>query len=151
MRPLLSTLAVVALLPAAEPLSAQQAPADIRTRVTGTWRWEQSTPDCKSGHVISFSADGRRMLLTPVPMKGDTGEVTQYEILGSGSNTIRGRIVDETRRTERGEIVVWDLILFEQDRYCWRRTDWPTEGCTQPIVRCNGRPTPRTSPRTTSS
>jgi hypothetical protein len=151
MRATLSTSVVVALLAVTHPLDAQQSQTDIRARVAGRWRWEHTTPDCKSGHVISFSTDGRLMLLTPVPMKGDTGEVTRYEILGYGPNAIRGRIIDETRRTDQGEIVAWDLILFEQDRYCWRRTDWPTEGCTQPIVRCGGRPDPGSLPRPTSS
>jgi hypothetical protein len=148
MRSMPVALVVVALLATAPTLNAQ---SDIRTRVTGRWRWEQSTPDCKNNHVISFSTDGRLMLLTSFAMKGDTGEVTQYEILGTGANAIRGRIVDETRRTDRGEIVVWDLILFEQDRYCWRRTDWPAEGCTQPVVRCGARPDPGSSPGRTSS
>jgi hypothetical protein len=151
MRATLLTQIVVALLAVTHPANAQQVPSDIRSRVAGKWRWEQSSPDCKNNHVISFSTDGRLMLLTSFAMKGDTGEVTEYEILGTGANAIRGRIVDETRRTDQGEIVVWDLILFEQDRYCWRRTDWPTEGCTQPVVRCGAQPDRGSSPGRTSS
>lgn len=151
MRAMPIALVAVSLLAAAPALTAQHAQTDIRARVAGRWRWEQSSPDCKNHHIISFSTDGRLMLLTSIAMKGDTGEVTRYEILGTGTNAIRGRIVDETRRTDRGEIVVWDLILFEQDRYCWRRTDWPTEGCTQPVVRCGARPDRESSPGRTSS
>jgi hypothetical protein len=139
----LSILAIAVLLGPTASLSAQQAQGDVRTQLVGRWRWEHSSADCKDGHVISFSADGRLMLLTPAPPKGDTTDVTQYEILGLGPSTVRGRIIDETRRTDRGEVVVWDLVLLERDRYCWHRTDWQSGGCTQPIVRCKARPASR--------
>jgi pimeloyl-ACP methyl ester carboxylesterase len=38
----------------------------------------------------------------------------------------------ETRKTESGDRVVWDLILLSPDSYCWRRTDWPPISSNEP-------------------
>jgi len=63
--------------------------------------------------------------------------VTVYQVLSESPDSLRMRIVGETRRTHAGEPVVWDLVLLSRDSYCWHRTDWPSQGCTGRVLRCN--------------
>ncbi len=46
-------------------------------------------------------------------------------------------IVGETRLTDAGEPVVWDLVLKSEDSFCWDRTDWEQGGCTKNNARCS--------------
>jgi hypothetical protein len=60
----------------------------------------------------------------------------RYRILSQTPGFLRMQVVGETRRTDGGELVVWDLRMRGRDEYCWRRTDLPYQGCTTPIQRC---------------
>lgn len=58
---------------------------------------------------------------------GDIGAsdgVTTYDVLSVSRSTIRGAIRGETRKTDDGKPVVWDLVLTSPDEYRWQRTDW---------------------------
>lgn len=149
----LAALCLVAACTAArEPAAAVPDPnasPGVMDLVVGTWDWARGDSTCLGNrHQISFSADGTEMRLThDVPLDSTTNDrVTRYRILDSGAGVhpdlpfvIRAAMEGEDRRTEAGELVIWDLILATPNRYHWHRTDWPNLGVTNAIVRCDGR------------
>lgn len=110
----------------------------IFARVAGTWDWPGRPGSCRDEpHTLSFTPDGRFMLLTfakPVDSTG-TREV-RYAVRGHTERSVRGAIVDETRRTDAGQLVVWDLVLVTPTSYRWHRTDWEEGAFTPEVVRC---------------
>jgi hypothetical protein len=107
----------------------------------GMWDWEQAPKRCQENpHSIAFAAAGTRMEVRhpkgAVIDKEPPQVVTVYRVLSEKPYALRTQIVGETRKTDRGELVVWDLILLTPDSYCWRRTDWPPQGCTGRVLRC---------------
>ena len=64
------------------------------------------------------------------------GPDATYRIVGEASRVMRMQMVGEVRRTETGDLVVWDLVLLDADSFCWRRVDWPPEACTKRLTRC---------------
>jgi hypothetical protein len=113
--------------------------SDIFRVVAGVWDWSGADGFCSSDpHTISFTPDRRYMVLTfkkPEKEKS-TGQVVRYEIRGHTRSSIRGFIEDETRRTESGELVVWDLVLMSPNEYRWHRKDWEEGGYTKGVLRC---------------
>lgn len=78
-------------------------------------------------------------LLSPEPYTDSAGIVhrtTEYDVLEHSRGRIRGAIRGETRRTEGGEPVVWDLVLVGPNTYRWHRTDWPIGAFTKAVRRC---------------
>jgi len=167
MRTLLRVLAVLALSSSAacaskvSPSAAQaaaRAPAlTVFDLAVGTWDWAKGDSTCLGNkHRISFSADRREMLLTfEEPLDTTSNQrVVIYRILAAGSGihpeipfVIRAAMEGETRRTDAGDPVVWDLIMATPHRYHWHRTDWPNLGITGAILRCDGdRPLEQWSP-----
>ena len=74
------------------------------------------------------------------PYEGADGKldsVAVYDVLEHTRSRIRGAIRGETRLTENGEPVVWDLVLRSPNRYAWHRTDWPPVALTGEIQRCD--------------
>lgn len=111
----------------------------------GVWGWEAAPKRCQENpHYISFTAGGSRMEIRH-PKGAVVGNqapevVTVYRILATSADALKMEIIGETRKTERGDPVVWDLIVLSPDSYCWHRTDWPPQGCTGRVLRC---PLPR--------
>lgn len=108
----------------------------------GVWDWEAAPQRCQENpHSISFTPDRRSMEVRhpkgAVMDKEAPRIVTVYQVLSESPDSLRMRIVGETRRTDAGEPVVWDLVLLSRDSYCWHRTDWPSQGCTGRVLRCN--------------
>jgi hypothetical protein len=62
--------------------------------------------------------------------------VTTYDIVASTPSRVRGAIRGETRLTDGGRPVVWDLVVIDSNAYVWHRTDWPASGYTPRIIRC---------------
>jgi hypothetical protein len=122
---------------------------ELRTLLTDRWDWAAHPEVCAHGnvHSISFSPDGRRMIIRhPLGSHLDDGQLrplATYEILESGLTARTARIPGDPRRTELGEPVVWQLVLTSRDTYCWHRTDWGPGVCTAEVVRCpsGGSPT----------
>lgn len=114
----------------------------LREVVTGQWGW--TAEECrKSPKSISFSSDGGLMYYQSTPgasglLLGDQvlDKVT-YQILGEGRRVLRTIIEGETRKTESGNVVMWDLVLRSNDSFCWHRTDWAANACTRPVSRCD--------------
>jgi hypothetical protein len=115
----------------------------------GTWDWHRGDSTCLGNrHTVRFSEDKRHMLLEfDAPIDTVTGRrITRYRMLSAGNRVIpglpfviRAEIEGETRRTDAGVPVVWDLILASLNRYHWHRTDWPDGGITNAVIRCDGR------------
>lgn len=118
-----------------------EAPAGKTVFDLAQGKWHYDTSDrCKAYNTISFSPDHKTMLLTDVDPDRDTVEGTDtawtYDILKYDQNSIRGAIRGETRRTPKGSLVVWDLILRSPDTFVWHRTDWLPRAYTVPVHRC---------------
>lgn len=61
---------------------------------------------------------------------------TQYVIEGAQPTVLNTYIVDESRLTEAGDPVQWDLVLVGRNRMAWHRTDWEEGALTGPLMRC---------------
>lgn len=114
----------------------------------GVWDWAHGDSTCLGNtHTLAFSPDRRAMTLTfKAPIDTATGQrVVTYDVLAVGRGihpelpfAVRAAMAGETRRTDAGKLVVWELVLASPNRYHWRQTDWPTLGATNAIVRCEG-------------
>ena len=105
---------------------------------SGTWGLDIEGVGCNENpHTIEFSDDGAEMRLQYASGAGDgrPAEFT-YDVIGEGPAFMRMTLRGETRTTESGETVIWELVLLSGDRYCWRRSDWSPGGCTPPATRC---------------
>jgi hypothetical protein len=119
------------------------APPAVTARSTlpGTWDWETATPRCgDTAGTFSFSADGRQVRVN-VPsgaIAGSTpvGRDVVYEVLAEDGKLMRLRAVGETRTTDAGVPVEWDLLMLNADAFCWHRTDWSPGACTPLLKRC---------------
>lgn len=113
----------------------------IRDDLPGTWGWAHSEHRCDSGSTkYSFSEDGRQLYASsPGPMYLDENtraDDSIYEIIDELPTVMRMRIIGEVRKTDQGQLVVWDLVLKDKDTFCWHRTDWPAGACTKNLTRC---------------
>ena len=130
-------VAIAVTLAAYAPGAAQVGrPSEV---LTGGWDWEAAPKRCQENpHSISFTRDGTRMEIRhpkgAVVAGGD--RLPDPRRRAAGAAHADHRIIGETRTTEQGEPVVWDLILLSRDAYCWRRTDWPQQSCTGRVLRC---------------
>ena len=114
---------------------------DIFAVIEGKWAWAVSDSGCaKESHRITFTPDRRVMTIASAkPYEGADGKldsVAVYDIEAHTRHSIRGAIRGETRLTDAGKPVIWDLVLRSPDRYVWHRTDWPEPGSTGVIERC---------------
>jgi len=119
----------------------------IREIITGSW-----APETKVGQVCrespptySFSNDGALMYVTSdsgLYMSEGGGKFNKltYQIVGEGQYSLRTIIEGEERRTANGNVVMWDLVLLSENRFCWHRSDWDSNSCTQEFRRCNVTP-----------
>jgi hypothetical protein len=132
---------------ASRPYSVPEG-TDIRTTVAGRWTWASDTGGCRTAHEIAFGDDGKTMQIISSAI-GASNPVTTYDIQVRSRSTIRGTIRGETRKTDDGEPVVWDLVLTGPDEYRWRRTDWAPSpwSYTGKIRRCPAPRAPATGTR----
>lgn len=108
--------------------------------VSGVWGWPVKDLGCSTNpHTIRFTADRSQMLIGHIlPDSSGAQRVTRYDILDVGPSRLRARIIGETRMTESGTPVVWDLVLTSHDSYRWHRTDMANWMMTADIKRCLG-------------
>ena len=108
----------------------------------GKWGWEGSS-DCSAEPLeIRFSQGGKRMHISHAP-EGEDGKRlkrhdTDYTILGPTGMGLSMAMEGEDRLDDSGKPVTWDLVLLDDDQYCWHRNDWPATACTKPVNRCAG-------------
>jgi hypothetical protein len=102
--------------------------------VTGTWIWEDGDAECReSPQTFEFTADRTGMTITIGP---PTSSATEYVVEGVGTNVLHTRIIDESRLTDAGVPVKWDLVVVAPDVLAWHRTDWRPDGTSPRLVRC---------------
>jgi hypothetical protein len=132
--------------------SATRSPAgdrDVFTIVSGTWAWENSDTGCDSDtQTFTFTDDRSGMTIKQSePFESPDGEmrsVTEYVIEGVEPTVLHTFIPEETRRTDAGVPVKWDLVILSNGRLAWHRTDWVEGSLTAALTRCTERgPTPR--------
>jgi hypothetical protein len=113
---------------------------DIFATAAGTWDWTTAPADSfcvAQRHTVAFSPDRRVMTITHwTDSDGTVHQVSVYDLSEHSRHHVRGRIRDETRLTDAGTPVVWDLVLTSADSYQWHRTDWPAFAYTPAIRRC---------------
>jgi len=114
---------------------------DIFAAVEGKWAWTTSDSGCTNEwHRITFTPDRRVMTIAASKpyetSDGTMDSVAVYDIEAHTRRWIRGAIRGETRLTDAGKPVIWDLVLRSPDRYVWHRTDWPKVAHTRAIERC---------------
>ena len=120
---------------------AAATPDEAFTVASGTWDWSGADGFCvKDPHTISFSADRSAMFIAHrepwTDSAGRSHRVSEYELQYHDASTIRGAIVGESRRTDEGVPVIWDLVLTSSASYAWHRTDWLAGATTKEVVRC---------------
>ena len=126
--------------------SCRSVPPAPATRINpynvlpGKWGWRGSD-DCQvAPEVVSISEREKRMYLSHFP-EDENGNrqshrESKYTILGSIPNGLILALDGEPRLDATGGPVTWNLVLRNEDEYCWRRSDWPVDHCTKPINRC---------------
>jgi hypothetical protein len=128
------------LLVASVDATAEQAAAPkLRDVASGSWGFAVEGASCADNpHTISFSPDGSQMLFQySKSLDHNPPTKATYRVLSEGEGFLRMEKVDEPERTAAGAVVQWDLVLLSRDSYCWHRTDWQENGCTQPATRCS--------------
>ena len=99
--------------------------------------WSQSKRGCRVLPAVkTFSDDGKFMFVNSIDSEKSGAEEIKYVILSESERVMRMRIDGELRKTPSGELVVWDLIVHNENQFCWRRTDWPMNACTKKVKRC---------------
>jgi hypothetical protein len=134
---LLAVLILIGVL--SQPERYRVPDSDIMRHVAGRWDWSTRLDPCRdSAHVIAFSPDKKVMTITLGYLPAsDADRITTYDLSVVTSSSIRGAIRGETRKTNAGVPVVWDLVLVGPNTYRWHRTDWNRSGFTQAVIRCD--------------
>ena len=113
---------------------------DVFEVISGNWQWEDEMESCATDpDVHSFSAARDTMYLTTLSTDSTSEsqfEVTTYVIQKYDRGSVTGAIIGETRLTDDGVPVVWDLVLKSENSFCWHRTDWNDGACTKDKLRC---------------
>lgn len=115
--------------------------SDAFSIVPGTWVWEDDEDGC-DGKTQTFviGEDSASMVIRHAePYERSDGTMTDethYVIEGSTPTVLNTYIPDETRLTDEGDPVKWDLVVVGRNRLAWHRTDWAAGGLTKALVRC---------------
>lgn len=134
-------LVVVIGLWSASRMGYEFPDGDLPKHLVGRWDWStRGQPCADSAQVMTFSGDRKVMTISmPARSSADTGWTAIYDVLSLTESRLRGAIRGESRLTERGAPVVWDLVMFGPDEYHWHRTDWKPWAYTAAMLRCNDR------------
>lgn len=130
MRPFLAIVFLVLHVGAA---NADDLTALVDTLSEGVWGWPEGENTCPlNPQRLEFSTDNET-----VTFRWDhTHDPAVYRILYHDSSSITMLLVGEDRLTDSGDSVVWQLLVKGEDRFCWRRTDWPSYACTPDLQKC---------------
>jgi len=117
---------------------------DVHHIVAGTWAWESDAAPCSGLKQTFVVADDRKSMKIhhsePIESaNGKTTSVTDYVVERSSPLMLHTYIPDETRRTDTGEPVKWDLVVVARNRITWHRADWPEGAFTGMLRRCDAK------------
>lgn len=121
------------------PYAAATQEAFFET-ASGVWDWPSDSSCTGNPQRIEFSPDRSQMFLTSRrpwdEESGDTGRTTVYDLSDRSTSHVRGTIQGESRTTDSGAVVVWDLVLTSDSTFGWHRTDWEEGALTAELTRC---------------
>jgi hypothetical protein len=106
----------------------------------GVWGW--SDEQCANNLMtISFSSDSKIIYHdSPKGMFLGDGENphirSKYIIHSQSLNRLRTSIEGEDRKDAEGKFVSWDVVILNENTFCWSRTDWKPGSCTKNMFRC---------------
>lgn len=108
--------------------------------LTGNWEWEGSD-ECKTNpHTLRFTNDLEKMVLSYKhkvhAMEDRYLKTATYTIHKITPKYLTVYIDNEVRKDDKGNDVVWDLVLVSNDEYYWYRHDWDEGKRTKSNFRC---------------
>jgi hypothetical protein len=113
---------------------------DVFDIVPGTWAWPSQGGCTGATQTFAVAPDRRSMTIThSEPYEAADGtmkSVTHYVIEDWSDGVLHTFIVDESRVTDDGAHVKWDLVLVGRNRLAWHRTDWDYAGLTAAMHSC---------------
>jgi len=115
---------------------------NVREELNGWWDWSYLEHSCTTNaQRYSFSPDGKQVLVY-APNGAAFGSDTPsknliYNIKSEIPHVLRMKGVGDVRKTDKGKLVAWDLVMKDSNTFCWHRADWKKSGCTKNLVRCN--------------
>lgn len=135
---LLAALLVVSAASGCATLSEDER--STARRLGGQWG-EVDSKDCEvNPQTISFSPAMRKMYVRyPNGGTSDNKELRHgftYRVLSASNQRVRLFLLGESRKDAADLSVTWDAVLLADNRFCWRRSDWPDSECTVVRVRC---------------
>jgi hypothetical protein len=106
----------------------------------GDWGWEGLDECTKSPVRFRFTEEATRMHVSHLTEAPDGSKQlprveTSYTVLGGSSNRLHVR-KDGDGQDDAGQPLTWELVLFEENAFCWHRSDWTPGGCTKAVRRC---------------
>ena len=99
----------------------------------GQWGWPDGDNTCnKNPQTISFTDDLSQMTIE----WQHTHSAARYRILSWDDTSFSSLIEGEDRRSDAGDLVMWQLKLKSPAAYWWRPTDWPGYANTRVQILC---------------
>ena len=128
-------IAVLFIVIQASGATADDLPALADILSKGEWGWPEGENTCPlNPQRLEFSQDSETLTIR----WSHTHDPAVYRILYNDSDSITMFLNGEDRVTDSGGKVIWQLRVMGEDRFCWRRTDWPGYACTSDLQRCEG-------------
>jgi len=122
------------------PVKENPVKRQNQATLTGSWGGDEEL--CKNNPIIiSFSKDGNSMFHDS-PKGGYLGDRRKahlrivYRIHSQSLGVLSTSIENEDRKDSSGNLVSWDLVIQNENAFCWHRTDWKAGSCTRSLRRC---------------
>lgn len=119
--------------------ASPQQRSSVFEQLVGNWD-EEHPGFCKNPHALSFDDSKSTMMVEYAEVgwvtKSDSRKMFRYRILGANHSSLRTQLENEPRLDDKGNPVVWHIVVVDADTYCWGRDDWPEGACTPPRRRC---------------
>jgi hypothetical protein len=147
-----AALLLLALYVAPAAFADILSPKQILEALPGRWVMEEQSESgkkpeirCDSENVVVIRIESGPTSLTYIS-KHETKDAVEYRSLvktQSANDDVNapGAIVlqyeGETRLDDKGQPVVWHLLMTDRDTFYWHRQDWPNGNVTRPSHRCS--------------
>jgi hypothetical protein len=138
-------LTLTFIITASHSMAALNPPVEksVFDKVVGFWGIDKkdSKGNCEGNpHQISFNNEHSEAYFkwndAVQDKAGVSHQTVTYTINSHSNNTINMQIVGETRLDKNGNLVKWDLIYNDGNKYSWHRNDWPKNGRTASMIKC---------------
>ena len=103
----------------------------------GPWGFAVDDNACETfQHTFDFSSTKKDFSMHFANLDSKETSKVNYKILSVEGSTLYTDMEGEDRKDKNGNLVSWYLVVNDQNSYCWRRSDWGLNSCTNPITRC---------------